>query len=227
MLSSHFSIAANSLSADNPWVLLVDVGTALWLGAYVLAIRQGFVAKTYSIPLVAICSNFAWEILASFAWTAPIRLWHVGAVLWMGFDAVIVFQLFRYGRAQQTIPEIQRYYLPVLLGTFALAFAGQYTFTRFYPDPLGFEDAYLINTTMSVLFVFMYFVRRQRDNYTYGIAWLKMFGTGLTSLGLITLLPELYPGRPNFAFMHFLYATIFALDALYVLLLTRERFVNA
>lgn len=216
-------VHSSEISATNVWVLIVDGGTGLWLIAYVLAIVQGFKQKTYAVPMVAITANFTWEILASFRWISPIALWHIGAILWMLFDTTIVYQLFRYGRAQQVIPEIKRWYYPIVVGTFVLAYLFQLTFADYYDDFLGFEDAYLINNSMSILFIFMYFVRRESGNMAYTVAWLKMLGTGVTSLAMIFLLPMMYPQRQEFSFMHLLYAGAFGFDLIYVGLLTRAR----
>ena len=207
----------------DPWVLLVDGGTALWLVAYLVAIVQGFKQSTYGLPLVAIGANFTWEILASFTWVAPIQAWHIGAIAWMGMDVVIVYQLFRFGRAVQVIDELKRAFPVVVVGVFVLAYLMQSQYALYYGDQLGFEDAYIINTSMSILFPFMYFARRDASNYAWAVAWLKMLGTGVTSIAMVTLLPKFYPDRSEFVFMYVLYATAFTFDVIYVGLLWRAR----
>lgn len=215
--------AIPGISGTDPWVLLVDGGTALWLVAYLIAIVQGFKERTYALPMIAIGANFTWEILASFRWVAPIEMWHIGAMAWMLMDVVIVYQLVRFGRAVQVIEEIKRYYPLVLVGLFVIAYLMQLEYSRYYDDQLGFEDAYIINTSMSILFPFMYFVRRNSGNHAWAVAWLKMLGTGVTSIAMVTLLPRFYPSRSEFDFMYVLYATAFSFDLLYVLLLARAR----
>src|SRR5690349_11782194 len=97
--------------SDHPWLLgLVDVGTAFWLILYVIAIIIGFRQRTYAIPLVAIAANFSWELIAAVYRVAPVRLWHIGDVGWMGLDAGIVWTLLRFGRDKQDIPEIRRWF---------------------------------------------------------------------------------------------------------------------
>jgi len=212
-----------NISPWDPWVLLVDGGTALWLVAYLVAIVQGFKQRAYALPMVAIGANFTWEILASFRWVAPIQAWHVGAMAWMGMDVLIVYQLVRFGRAVQVIDEIKQRYLLVLAIVFGLAYVMQGQYAEYYGDQLGFEDAYLINTSMSILFPFFYFARRNSDGYAWAIAWLKMLGTGVTSVAMVTLLPRFYPDRHEFGFMYVLYGTAFSFDVIYVLLLARAR----
>jgi len=216
---AHHAHTAVSISGWDPWVLLVDGGTALWLVAYVLAIIQGFKQKTYGLPMVAIGANFTWEILATIRWVAPITMWHYGAIAWMAMDMVIVYQLIKFGRGVQVIPEIKNGYYLALAVVFGLAYVFQGQYSEYYGDTLGFEDAYLINCSMSILFPFMYFARRESGNYAWAIAWFKMFGTGITSIAMVTLLPKFYPDRTEFDFMYLLYLTAFGFDCFYVALL--------
>ena len=223
---AHQAAALSNCAYD--WMLaLVDVGTALWLVAYVLAIVQGFRQKTYGVPMVAITLNFTWEFLAAFAWDEPVLLWRIGDVLWMLIDGVIVFQLFRFGRARQSVPEIRDAYVPVLVALFLSALVGQYTFTRYFGDGLGFEDAYVISIVMGSLFITMYFARREHGDLAYGVAWTKWLGTGLTSLALYFILPRFYPHRTSYGFMYFAYVLCFVLDGTYVALLARGRRTKA
>lgn len=222
-------IHVNLPGSYTPMILLVDIGTVLWLVAYLLSIWQGFKDKTYSIPIVAVCLCFTWEVLAATVMRAPVKLWFYGDVFWMCLDSVIVYQVFRYGRARQVIPEIRRWYYPILVCSFALALSGQYLFTRAYGDWLGFEDSYLINFVMSVCFIFMYFSRREAGNLTYGIAWAKMFGTGIISVALVWLFPVLYPQQYTQVtpLMYLLYGACAGVDLLYVTLLARARRLQA
>ena len=212
----------------SPTMLMVALGTLLWMVAYVLSIWQGFKEKTYSVPIVAVCLCFTWEVLASTVTTAPVKLWHYGAIFWMLLDAVIVYQVFRYGRARQVIPEIRQWYYPILVCGLALALVGQYLFTIAFKDWLGFQFSYLINFVMSVCFIFMYFTRRDSGNLTYGIAWAKMLGTGIISVALVSLFPILYPahGPEHTPFMYLMYASCAVVDGVYIAMLTHARRVR-
>ncbi|MBV9577966.1 MAG: hypothetical protein JO057_05180, partial [Chloroflexi bacterium] len=57
----------------------------------------------------------------------------------------------------------------------------------------------------------------------YAIGWTKLFGTGLVSLALPSLLPSLYPWRAGFNDMYALAIIEFLLDVIYVGILTRRR----
>ena len=227
-MPAHLLRHTHALPLDHGLLLgLVDVGTAFWLVLYVLAIIEGFRGRTYAIPLLAICANVTWELIAAVWRVAPVRLWHYGDILWLGLDVVVVFTLLRYGRARQTIPEIQSWYYAVVVGTFLLAFVVQYSLESALSDRWGFLDAYIISVMMSALFFFMYFQRRTNDNLTYAIAWCKFLGNGLTSAGFVFLYREFYSGEAQLPLLHVLCLANVALDAGYVGLIAKARRATA
>jgi hypothetical protein len=224
-MPSHLLKHAHSLPiGDHPWLLgLVDVGTGFWLVLYVVAIVEGLRRRTYAVPLVAIAANFSWELIAAVYRVAPVALWHIGDVLWLGLDAGIVWTLLRYGPNQQQIPEIRRAFYPLVALTFVLALVTQVALEQALDDQWGFLDAYLISVMMSILFFFMYFARRMKDDLSYVIAWCKFLGNGLTSAGFVLLYP-LLDGPPTSTFLLYtLCLTNFTLDAGYVGLLAHAR----
>ena len=203
--------------------VFVIVGSVLWLGSYLLALVLGFKQKTYGLPLAAIMMNFTWEVIASFLRPAPFYFWHIGAYLWLILDVVIVGQVFWYGRAVQVIPEMKRWFYPVVVVALAGIFAGQFLFSRYIHDEFTYVFSYFINAVMSILFIFRYFEIRDHGNAAYGVAVTKMFGTGIISIGLVFLWPVLYPGRTHFIFMKFMFVAVFLLDVLYVHVLRMGR----
>jgi hypothetical protein len=216
---------ARSLSfSEHPWTIgLVDVGTAFWLVLYVLAIIGGLRKRTYLVPVVAIAANFSWELIAAVYRIAPVRLWHIGDILWLCLDAGIVYTVLRYGRAQQQIPELQRFFVAIVGGTFAFALIAQLALEQALSDEYGFLDAYMISVMMSVLFYFFYFARRSSDNLNYAIAWCKLLGNGLTSAGFVFLFALLDGPQSSRFLLYSLCVANFALDAGYVLLLGSAR----
>ena len=153
MPSQLFRHAHSLRLGEHPWLLgLVDVGTLFWLVLYVLAIVQGLRQRTYAIPLVAIAANFSWELIAAVYRVAPVRLWHIGDILWLCLDAGVVWTLLRYGRQRQQIPEIQRGFYAIVAGTFAFSLIVQLALAEALADEWGFLDAYILSVMMSVLF---------------------------------------------------------------------------
>jgi hypothetical protein len=214
---------ALSLGGYGLELALVDLGTAFWLVVYVLALVHGLRNQTYAVPLVAIAANFSWELIAAVYRVAPVPLWHYGDVLWLSLDAGIVWTLVRYGREQQQIPELRRAFFAVVGVTFVFAAVAQLALEEALSDEWGFLDAYMISVMMSVLFFFLYFARRSADGASYGIAWGKLFGNGLTSAGFVFLYPALHGQRTSTSLLYVLCVANVALDAGYVALLARAR----
>lgn len=208
----------------HPQFLIGVLGCALWAIAYVLFVRRGLADEIYTLPLLAICLNITWEALAVFVIPNPIAIWSVLEWTWLSIDVVLLTLLLVYGRAQQRIPEIQRHFYPIVALVLAMCFVAQWSFVVTFGDPLGFMVAFMINLVMSILFVFLYFERREdMRGLSIGAAWLKLLGTGCTSIQSATLLPALRPDITSWSWMHFLYISIFGFDSLYVYLLHRRR----
>lgn len=209
--------------AFNPltWYNLIGAaGCVFWVLAYVFIVKRCFADKTYGLPLVAICLNFGWEILASFFLPNPVALWHFFDRAWLGIDVILVYQLLRWGREQQRIPELSRYFYGVVAATFALGVWGQYAFVESYRDRLGLVGAFGVNLIMSVMFVFFYFARREDGGrgISKAGAVFKMLGTLGTSIECHWVVRLIDAEMPSLAFLNFLCIAIFLFDCLYIYL---------
>lgn len=211
------------IDLHNPWIILGAIGTALWLAAYVLVIVKGFKHKTYAIPLGAVALNFSWETIFSFILIDPVWLWELMDVAWWLFDTTIVYQLVRYGRAQQTIPEVKKRFHLIFAAALGFGFAWQYTFSMTYDDELGLTIAFMINVVMSLLFINMQLLRHDKDGYMWGVGWTKLFGTLAMSIMCHHIMPIIYPHQTYWIYMDVLYVTILALDIVYVAMLWSAR----
>lgn len=213
--------AAFELSA---WFNIVGaLGCVCWVIAYVLIVRKSYVDKANGLPMVAVGLNFSWELLASFWFPNPVKLWHAFDRIWLGVDVIIVSQLLLYGRAFQKIPEIRKGFYWIFAAIVAAGFVGQYTFVVDYSDRLGLVIAFLINLVMSILFVFMYFDRRDdRRGISVGGAWFKMLGTLGTSIECHVVVRLIDPEMQGVGFVTFLSAMIFVVDCLYIALVSRK-----
>jgi hypothetical protein len=205
----------------HPVNLLGAAGAVLWLIAYALIIARSHRDKAYGLPLVAICLNFGWEILASFVFPASDALWLAFYRAWLAGDAVVVWQLLRHGRALQTSPIVRRYFHPLVALTFVLGLVGQYSFVSTYRDRQGIVVAFGINLVMSVLFLPMALARRaHRRGISVGAAWAKLVGTALQAVQCYYLVRWLDPELPNVDFLVFLGAATFLFDAAYAILVS-------
>ncbi len=208
--------------AFNPltWYNLIGAGGCVfWVLAYLFILKRCFSERTYGLPLVAICLNFGWELLASFVFPNPVALWHLFDRAWLLIDVLLVYQLWRWGKAEQRIPELARYFHAVVVLTFALGVWGQYAFVDSYRDRLGLVGAFGVNLIMSVMFVFFYFARRESGRgLSRAGAVCKMLGTLGTSIECHWVVRSIDPELESLAFLNFLSITIFAFDCLYVFL---------
>lgn len=103
-----------------------------WLGAYALIIWHAFRERIHGMPVVAMCGNISWEIILG------VGLYPACPVYWadcpsdiMGpltlaaalLDAVILYTILRFGRAQFRNPSLRRYFPWLVFAGIALSFS--------------------------------------------------------------------------------------------------------
>jgi len=172
-------------------MLLGTLGDLLWAVAYIFFAIIGFRQRTYALPLLAVCLNFSWE----FAFVVVARPEQFVALLphlaWLLIDAVLVWQVIRYGKGEQSHPQLQRLFYPFLAAVFLLAYTGELTLHRtmlhnsIFPDTQGHTVAFIINLVMSILFITFLMGRPHLRGISIAGAWAKMLGTALISIGNI------------------------------------------
>jgi hypothetical protein len=215
---------------DNSTLLnLTVLGDFLWAVAYILIIRQCFRQRSYGLPLAAIVMNFTWELQYSLLQpprcdNGSVDVVKVSMILaWVVLDAVIVWQLFRYGRAEQSIPEVQRHFPAVVLVSLMLAALGNLTFARFHPAAAAPFSGLIINFVMSLLFVFLLFGRPNLRGISWGAALFRVAGNSVIFFANIFLLRQTGPGVRDFAL--FLFAGTALFDLIFLTLLYGRRHV--
>ena len=167
-------------------LFVVILGEGLWIIAYALIIWTGFRNRTYGLPLTAVALNYSWEVLYCFVFPSSCWVVRLLRYSWLALDSLLVWQLLRFGRREQRIPDFRQHYYIGLLVIFVMAAIGHLTFHHAFQDQGGQEAAYAINFIMSILFVLLFYSRRDGHGLSYGAAWAKMLGTGI--LGLATAL---------------------------------------
>jgi hypothetical protein len=207
---------------------LTVLGDLCWAIAYVLIIWRCFQQRTYGLPLVAIVMNFTWELQYSLVQPprcddGTVDVVKAGMILaWAALDAVIVWQLFRYGRAQQTIDDIRKHFPLIVVGSLLLAAAGNLTFARFHPDEAAPLSGVMINFVMSLLFIFLLFARPAAQGIGWGASLFRVAGNSLIFFANIFLLQESRPSMRGFVL--FLFAGTALFDLIFLTLLyTRRR----
>ncbi len=183
---------------------------ALWTLAYLLIIRQGFLDRTYGMPLAAICANLSWELIFAFVYPHDLPQRAVN-VVWFSFDLVILVQLLLYGPREFSGLPRRLFYAAFALAL-ATAFGAVLTITLQFGDFDGAYSAFGQNLMMSVLFVTMLHTRGSLRGQSVSIAALKMGGTALASLAFYFFNPD-YDGS---VLLPFLYVAILAFDAVYL-----------
>ncbi|HEY6061645.1 MAG TPA: hypothetical protein VIV10_13725 [Gemmatimonadales bacterium] len=218
---------AHHLLDNGFWMNLTVLGDLCWAIAYILIIRQCCRQRTYGLPLVAIVMNFTWELQYSLVQpprcdNGSVDVVKVAMILaWAVLDAFIVWQLFRYGRAEQTIKEIQRFFPFVVVGSLLLALAGNFAFARFHPEEAAPLSGLIINFVMSLLFIFFLFARPGLRGIGWGASWFRVVGNSIIFFANIFLLQENRPNMRGFVMFLFIGTAIF--DTIFLVLLHKQR----
>src|ERR671916_1002941 len=199
--------------------ILVGSGV-LWTLAYLLIIRQGFVDRTYGMPLAALCANISWEFIFAFVYPHDLPQRAVN-VVWFSFDLVILAQLLLYGpREFADLPR--RAFYAVLALALAASFGAVLAVTLEFDDFDGVYTAFGQNLMMSVLFIAMLRSRGSLRGQSVGIALFKMGGTALAALAFYFHNPD-YAGS---VLLPLLYVTTLVFDGIYagaVIVLRRQK----
>jgi hypothetical protein len=218
---------------------LMAIGAVMfgaWTVAYAQIVLQCYRDKTYGLPLPSIYLNIAWEAIFSSNIVAPgvvALVW--GNRLWFVVDAIIVCQVFLYGKADQTNPWIKKHFHAISVGSMLLSAVGLYHFATYFGDVYGLAASFLMNFAMSVMFIALLFSRPDLKGLPYGAAWAKMIGTMAGALFCyiwwplqfdpngVLIRPPHVMRPPTSGLLYFLYLTIPIFDALYIHLLWQRR----
>jgi hypothetical protein len=189
--------------------ILVGSGV-LWTLTYLLIIRQGFLDRTYGMPLAALCANLSWEFIFAFVYPHDLPQRAVNMV-WFSFDLVILGQVLLYGPREFGNLSRRLFYagFALALGT---AFGAVLATTLEFDDFDGAYSAFGQNLMMSILFVTMLYSRGSLRGQSISIAALKMGGTALASFAFYFFDSD-YAGS---VLLPFLYVAILVFDGIYL-----------
>jgi hypothetical protein len=199
-------------------LIVFNVGCGLWAVIYLIYIRNHRRSGFLEMPDIAAASNFAWEFLWAFVFTANMGLlinWCYK--IWFFLDIYIFFVVLRDGREQVTRPAFYRHYRPLILAILIAWGVGYYFFTaEGYDTATGLTSGLIANLAISAQYPFMMFGQKDLSVVSTPVAWLKMIGTGLITV---------------FAFMYFQEAwfikamgvVVLLLDLYYIYLLAQRR----
>ena len=182
----------------------------LWTLTYLLIIRQGFLDRTYGMPLAALCANLSWEFIFSFVYPHDLPQRAVN-VVWLTFDLVILLQLLVQGPHEFAGLPRRAFYAMFALA-FATSFGTVLAVTLEFGDFDGVYSAFGQNLMMSILFIAMLYSRRSLRGQSVWIALSKIAGTALASFAFYFYDPD-YGGS---VLLPFLYVAILVYDGIYV-----------
>ena len=188
------------------------VGGTMWAVVYALLIKRGFQDKACGMPVLVLCINFGWELLA--LTLRPVPEITPTAYLCVPLDAVIFVQCMMYGPDDFEAPVIRRFFRPIVLSTLVYMTAVVFLFETRFHDEFRYASAYLDNLTMSALFIAMLLRRGNVRGQSMYIALCKLVGTALISVELLRTHRD-----PEPAFLALLAAGTFVLDVVYSVLL--------
>lgn len=231
---------------------IVAFGGLLWIVTYILAIRIGFRQKTYAIPFLAVCLNITWELAHTVIFLPEGTIDLITHAGWLAIDAVILWQVLRFGRKYETAGIMKEHFRTTVLAIVAVVFVAQVSFQHLwnanaiFPDQDGAITAFLINLIMSILFVELVHRRPNLEGLSLGVAWTKMLGSlcysignliALRSIGYVAYEVQYRPagasewvaagqiGSMNIRpeFLYLLFSLTLFFDILYIALLIRRR----
>lgn len=187
-----------------------------WYITYFLAIRRGFIDKTWGIPMVSLTLNLAWDISGSFIAPSPFaqKIANMGFML---CNLFITYQMFRFWRSDFKNLKTDEFFLFWLLaqvGSFGIILVAM----KEMNDPLLVEVGYVDNFINSALFIAMLYRREGLLGQSIYIAISKFIGT--SSVSIMWFIYK-WPGTTDET-MWFLISGIAILDILYIVLYYRK-----
>lgn len=201
-------------------LILFGVAAACWVWVYIVVIIDIFKYKFVGIPVLAVCANIAWEFLWSFKYYTNMgALFEWGYRAWFILDIFILSAVLKYGKIQFTDKRLQKVFPLIIVFCFICWASGIYSLTSQYYDPIGAVSAYLVNTNMSAIYIFLILNFPFEKSLGISTAWLKMLGTALTSVFCFWAFPNQY-------FMLTLAVITFVLDMIYIFLVTKFKRQN-
>jgi hypothetical protein len=202
------------LSPQNiPAILIISNFNLMWMALYVLVIRRGFLDKTFGIPIVALFLNSSWDVINTFIYPSPMPQPVVNLIYFL-LELVIIYQVIRYWRSDYSDVRTWQFYSLFVLAA-VLTFAVLLGLIKDFGDFPTWRASFIDTLINAALFIHMFHHRPDLRGQSLYIALLKLLGTAPLMLGLY-LHP--WPGMENSALLPALYAGIFILDLIYVIL---------
>ncbi|MCK4489819.1 MAG: hypothetical protein KAU23_06135 [Anaerolineales bacterium] len=204
-----------TISAELFLALRIGCGIC-WTITYLLIIKRGFQDQTYGMPIAALGANISWEFIFAFVHPQSIHPQLIPqiyiTITWFLLDVIILYQVFLFGKKtiNDSYPEVLFY--PAILLAILVSFVLILAISIEFDDWNGRYAAFGQNLMMSILFVVMFFKRKDLSGQSVYIALFKMMGTVIASILIFSL-------KPESVLLNTLYFGILFFDILYTILL--------
>ncbi len=176
-------------------VIPAAIGNVLWIILYVILLLNARKSKFIEMPLFIIAGNLCWEVFYGFIFPPdpilnPLIQWGVRA--WAVLDMFIFLFAYKYVDNEVSTPLIRQYIAPIMVGLFitwgaviwSIAAAGGLQGHAITNEDLVKEamSAMILNIVISFLYIYQYLRLYNQQVFLSSVAWLKMLGTGLTTV---------------------------------------------
>jgi len=225
-----------------PWltILFAVLMFGGWSAVYFVIIKRCFKEKTYGIPVVSACTNIVWETIFTLNLAGLISQYlRFGNALWMVPDSIILFQIYRYGKKEQTIPWVKDNFYIIVTSTLLASSVGIYELIRYTNDVYGVAVSWTMNVTVSALLLNLFFHRPDLRGVPYSATWFKLVGNVGGALFCFYWWPAqftdgrlstMFGGRPvtvfeppSYAYLHLLYVLCPVLDVIMIYLVRKRK----
>jgi hypothetical protein len=240
------ALRALERATGGPWWLVggaAFVMFAAWTACYIVSFRRAKRDASYAFPIVNVALNFGWEVVFAFSAVGPLPRFYFplqwGHLLWVAFDSRNIYQVFKYGRGMQGSPFTRRWFIPIALGTFALAAPAPYFFIRYSGDIMGVNSAMIFDVVMAAIFINIFANRPTLRGLSLRAGVFRFIGDVSSFVFLYLWWPAQFEGRlfatcnadayqgvaePNsYVFLYGMYVAATLLDALYLALVFARR----
>lgn len=194
-----------------PELALFAGGCLMWVAAYALIIRNARRYRSMDMAVVAVCSNFAWEFLWSFAFRTDMGrflVWTYRA--WFFLDIYIFGLMLKFGASQASSPAMVRHFRPAAWAALAAFGIVYYFFTAEGHDTrIGANSAYIAQLLVSGPCLILLLGNPALTGLSFHVAWLRSFGTAANTVFM-------YLHYPANHFVQAMATVAFALDMAYL-----------
>jgi hypothetical protein len=184
-------------------------GALFWSIGYVLIICKSFRDKTYGVPFLAVCMNYAWEL--TFVSFPPHDAGqHIVHALWLTLDTCIVFTVLWFGPEELGWSPKQTIVNFLLTTTCSVAVILGLIYV--YDDANGSLSAFTIDAVMAWLFVRMLFARQDLRGQSSDIAM-------SITIGSLAYCYLFYTISPKSTYLFYMYLLTISGNVIYFVLL--------